>query len=43
MAFTTSDTFSYLHVALYESHPGQLSARARNTNGDFFGYNFGRR
>ena len=42
MAFTTSDTFSYLRVSLYESHPGQLSARATNTNGDYFSYPFGK-
>ena len=36
MAFTTSDNFTYARVALYDSHPGQLSARAINTNGDYF-------
>ena len=28
MAFTTSDTFRYARVRLYESHPGQLGAWA---------------
>ena len=42
MAFTTSDNFHAVGLELYESHPGQLTARARNTNGDYFYYAFGR-
>ena len=42
MAFTTSDNFQSFSYLLYDSHPGQLTVRARNTNGDFFYYNFGR-
>ena len=42
MAFTTSDNFTYIYVGLYQSHPGQLRARAINTNGDYFSYAFGR-
>ena len=42
MAFTTSDTFQYAGVWLYESHPGQLQASRKNTNGDFSVILFGR-
>ena len=36
MAFTTSDNFTYVNVRLYDFYPGELSAYARNTNGDLF-------
>ena len=41
MAFTTSDNFTYVDVGLYDFYPGELIARAINTNGDTFRLYFG--
>ena len=41
MAFTTSDTFRYAGISLYESHPGQLRAYLKARSDDYFAYAFG--
>ena len=41
MAFTTSDTFDLVYIALPDTNPAQFRVSIRNTNGDTFYYNFG--